>query len=181
MRLNHRNNFIPSVFVCSMLLLGSGAAMAAPAELCSLLSASEVAKIIGNEAPIVANTSKVDEKGTTISLCVYSAMRRPPLNAATLRLHTFKSAAAAQEFMKSYGDVKSYGSAIKPERGDVIEQDKAAGMPAIFQNIHGRGEMSAIKGNKVISAGVTHTSADGKQTAERGLSRTLLAAMLGKL
>ena len=181
MRLNHRDKTIPSVFICSIFFLGSGTAMATSGEPCSLLSEAEVGKIIGNEAPLATNNSRVDAKGTATLLCVYSAMRRPPLNAATLRLHTFKSAAAAQEYMKSYGDVKSYGSTIKPERGDVIEQDKAGGMSAIFQNIHGRGEMSAIKGNLVISAGVTHTSTDGKQTAERDLSRALLAAMLGKL
>ena len=181
MNLSRQTRTLASVCGLFSVVHGTTAVSATPPEACSLLSASEVTKISGDDATISFNNTKVDEKGTTISLCVYSTSRRGPNLAVTLRLHTYKSEAEAREFMTKYGDKKAYGTSFKEERGDVIAPDKVAGLPGVFHSLNGGGEMSTQKGNLVISAGVTRTGADGKRTADREKSRSMLAALLAKL
>ena len=162
-----------ATFVLLMQLLGSHVAAADPPAACSLLSPSEVAKVTGDEAPILVNS--VQPKG---SVCTYSA-KRSPNTAASVVIRVFESATKAQEGLKLYGDLESYKKVLKP--GDTIESDRVAGIPAVFQMVRGTANMFVVKGNMIVSAGVNRVWSDGKTEPDRERSRSLLAAAVAKL
>ena len=153
--------------------LGSHPAAAGPPEACSLLSPSEVAKITGDEAPIHTKSVQPNSSG-----CVYAA-KRSPNTTADVSIALFDSAAKAQEGLKRLGDLENYKKVLKP--GDTIEPDRVAGMPAVFQVLHGPAHMYVVKGNMIVSAGVNRVWSDGKIEPDRARSRSLLEAAVGKL
>jgi len=160
-------------FVLLMQFLGSHAAVAGPPEACSLLSSSEVAKITGDDAPILTNLVQPKD-----SQCTYAA-KRSPNTTAIVGISLFDSAAKAQERLKLLGNLESYKKLLKP--GDTIEADRVAGIPAVFQSVHGRATMFVVKGNMVVAAGVIRVWSDGRMEPDRARSRSLLAAAVGKL
>ena len=173
MNVQPRKTSLVLAFAFLMQLLGSHAVVAGPPEACSLLSSSEVAKITGDDAPILTNIANPND-----SQCTYAA-KRSPNTTAIVGISRFDSAAKAQERLKLLGDLESYKKLLKP--GDTIEPDRVAGMPAVFQSIHGRATMFIVKGSMVVSAGVVRVWSDGKMEPDRVRSRSLLAAAVGKL
>ena len=163
------------VFVLLMQFLGSHVAAAGAPDACSLLSPSEVAKITGDEAPILVNN--VQAKG---SVCIYGAKRQVNTS-ANVRILLFESTTEAQNGLKRYGDLESYKKQGVLKPGDTIEPDKVAGMPAVFQIVGGAASMYVVKGSMIIAAGVNRVSSDGKVEPNRERSRSLLAAAVGKL
>ncbi len=162
-------------FFLLMQFVGSHFAAAVTPEACSLLSPSEVAKITGDEASIVANNVQ-----PTGSVCVYGPKRRAGTS-ASVRIQAFESAAGAQEQLKRYGDVEGYRKRNLLKPGDKMESDKVAGMPALFQIVQGAASMYVVRGNLLVAAGVNRASSDGKIEPNRERSRSLLAAAIGKL
>lgn len=152
---------------------------------CAVLSPQEVAKAIGAaDMTLMVQTTKAYPAdqfmlakglgGVSVALCIYTTAGSA--TNAVVRVHSFESAAAAQEFMKRSGDVKSYGAALKP--GDVIEADKVGSIPAVYQRIHGNAAVMTGKGAMVIAAGVSYRPAQTPLDRER--SRSLLAVELTK-
>ena len=160
-------------FVFLMQFLGSHFAAAGTPEACSLLSTSEVARITGDESPILVNN--VTAKG---SVCIYSA-NRDGSTAASVTINILESASEAQKKLELVGDVNNYKTLLEP--GDKIEPDRVAGMPAVFQIIHGSAYMHVVKGSLMITAAVNRVFSSGKKEPNRERSRSLLAAVLGKL
>jgi hypothetical protein len=164
-------------------LLGTGSTAVA-ADACAALSPQDVAKAIGaGDMTLMIQTTKAytgDQYnlskgmgGVMVALCIYTIAGST--TTATVRVHSFESAAAAQEFMKRSGDIKN---APSPKPGDIAEPDKVGNEPAVFQRIHGNGSMMIGKGAKVISAGVAYRPA--QTPLDRESSRSLLAAELAK-
>jgi hypothetical protein len=171
-------------FIRMLIAVLSLATSAAAEEACAVLSPQEVAKAIGaGDMTLMVQTTKAytgeqynlskGMGGVSVALCIYTTAGST--TTATVRVHSFESAAAAQEFMKRSGDIKNGPS---PTPGDVAEPDKLGSVPAIFQRIHGNGSMMIGKGAKVISAGVAYRPAQTPLDRER--SRSLLAAELAK-
>ena len=173
MTVQFSKTFPLTAFVLLTLCLGSHVAAADPPAACSLLSSSEVAKITGDDAPILTNIANPDA-----SQCTYAA-KRSPNTTAIVGISRFDSAAKAQERLNLLGDLESYKKLLKA--GDTIEPDRVAGMSAVFQSIHGRATMFIVKGSMVVSAGVVRVWSDGKMEPDRARSRLLLAAAVGKL
>lgn len=156
-----------------MLLIRPTPATAATPEACSLLSPEEVAKIIGNDAPILTQHPTTAMNGVKISTCVYQ-QKSAGGNTASITVTTLDSTAAAQERLKAYGEAIEKG-------GGKVEPDTVAGKPAEFVTSKGgTGQMFVVKGNILLGASVG-TAQGGKTIPLRDLARVLLTAGLAKI
>ncbi len=154
-------------------LLAVPRTLGAAADACTLVP-TEVATIIGNDAPIFRRQPPIDRDGVKVSSCVYQQAGGLG-NTGNVQVNTYDSAAAAKAGLKKYVDAMV-------KLGAMTEADMAGRLPATFVTTkRGSGEMYVVKGNVLVGAGVGTVSRDGKVTPLRDRSRALLAAALSKL
>jgi hypothetical protein len=174
MRLLFRPFMLLSPVALVLTLVAVPPTLGAAADACTLVPATEVAQIIGNDAPIFRQQPPTDRDGVRVSSCVYQQARGAG-NTGNVQFNIYDSAAAAEAGLKKYVDAMV-------KLGATTEADTAGRVPATFVTTRrGSGEMYVVKGNVLLGAGVATVSPDGKVMPLRDRSRALLAAALSKL
>lgn len=159
-------------FGVTMALGAARLAGAAALDACTVLPQKAVAKIVGNDAPIVRRVAPVERDGVTSSSCVFQQTLGAG-NTGFITVSTFESNAAAQAHLTSY--IERITTA-----GGAVEADTVAGVPATFVTATGAsGQMFVIQDKILLGAGVT-TRRKGMTTSVPDRTRDLVIAVLGR-
>lgn len=156
----------------TMALVAASRAGAAALDACTLLPQTTVARIIGNDAPIVRRVAPVERDGVTSSSCVFQQTLGAG-NTGFITVSTFESNAAAQAHLASYVErITAAGGAVAP--------DTVAGVPASFVTATGAsGQMFVIQDGVLLGAGVS-TRRKGMTTSLPDRARELVTAALAR-